>query len=637
MSDDSKSDSGSGGSGTAHPVHDVIQAFGGIRPLANKLGIAVSTVQGWKNRDAIPDSRHADIREAARKHGIHLSPDLLKASGDGSGEDGGVVEPEEVATGEPASSAASGGTASGTATAGPAASTGSRTTAAGTASSASTAATGGGATSGSTASGTSTGGSGAGGGGTAGAGGTGGGGGRGDGGGEDDVPPPPRVVERPRPTGWVPGLLLGAAVLALGAGGAVVLRDSWLPLVRESAVPDPVAERFQNVEGKLDSLQGRVNGLSGQVDSAAEAGTLESVRNSVESLSKQVTQLEEQVAAGTAAAGEGGGIAPKALTDLQKRQDELASRQDEMADRQAKQGEQQDDLLAQQDKLASQQGSIAEQQGKMADQQEQMSARLDEMSGRFDSVTERLDTVAERLDTLGERLDSLGKKTVKAEDFQALSKRVDGLQENFEKLAAVADLEKTRKEAATAAEKAAAKELGRAMAVVQLQDALRNSEAYAGTLSAVRKRLPDTEPITKALDTLGQYADNGVHSREALLAQFRERAGRAVAVSAGEGEGDFMTGVLRRLGDVVRVRPVGEGQSGSGAGAVLARAEANLEARNLKGAIADVESLSGAPADNMAPWVDKARARLAADSAVDALRTAVIAPDGAANGNGDGA
>lgn len=653
MSDDSKSESGGGSGSTAHPVHDVIQAFGGIRPMANKLGIAVSTVQGWKNRDAIPDSRHADIREAARKHGISLSSDLLKASGDGSGEEGGVVEAEEVATGEPSAAGASaasgsastaGTTAAGisagaTDTAGSAPSTGgsasagtssasSTPTSSGTSSASRTSAASGTPASSSSASGAAAGGSGTGGGSTGG--GTGGGGGRGQGGGDEDVPPPPRVVERPRATGWVPGMLLGAAVLALGAGGAVVLRDSWLPLVRGDSVPDPVAQRFQDVEGQLSSLQGRVNGLSGEVESAAEAETLSNVRDSLDSLSEQVSQLEEQVAAGTAAAGENGGIAPKALTDLQERQDKLASRQDEMADQQAKLGKQQDELVSQQDELVSKQGEIAEQQTKMA-------SRLDDMGGRFDDVTKRLDTVVERLDTLGKRLDTLGQETVKAADFQALSKRVDGLKKNVDKLAAVADLEKTRKEAAAAAEKAAAKELGRAMAVVQLQDALRDSQAYAGTLSAARKRLPESGPVTKALDTLAAHAESGVPTREALLAQFRKHAGQAVAVSAGDGEGDFMTGVLRRLGDVVRVRPVGQDQSGSGAGAVLARAEAKLKARNLEGAIADVKSLSGAPADSMAPWVEDARARLAVDSAVDSLRNAVIAPDGAANGNGDGA
>ena len=51
----------------------LIEAFGGIRPMAHKLDIAVSTVQGWKMRNHIPDARMEDIQRAAVENGIDLS------------------------------------------------------------------------------------------------------------------------------------------------------------------------------------------------------------------------------------------------------------------------------------------------------------------------------------------------------------------------------------------------------------------------------------------------------------------------------------------------------------------------------------------------------------------------------------
>lgn len=51
----------------------VIDAFGGIRPMAHKLDVPVSTVQGWKQRNAIPENRVADIEAAAAAHGVDLS------------------------------------------------------------------------------------------------------------------------------------------------------------------------------------------------------------------------------------------------------------------------------------------------------------------------------------------------------------------------------------------------------------------------------------------------------------------------------------------------------------------------------------------------------------------------------------
>lgn len=63
-----------------HPAQAVIQVFGGIRPMAHKLGIAVSTVQGWKERGTIPRSRHGEIQAAAASAGLALDPALLAAS-----------------------------------------------------------------------------------------------------------------------------------------------------------------------------------------------------------------------------------------------------------------------------------------------------------------------------------------------------------------------------------------------------------------------------------------------------------------------------------------------------------------------------------------------------------------------------
>jgi uroporphyrinogen-III synthase len=54
------------------PAQEIISLFGGIRPMANKLGVAVSTVQGWRERDSIPSARHEQIAAAADSHNIAL-------------------------------------------------------------------------------------------------------------------------------------------------------------------------------------------------------------------------------------------------------------------------------------------------------------------------------------------------------------------------------------------------------------------------------------------------------------------------------------------------------------------------------------------------------------------------------------
>jgi len=62
---------GEGASRSMDAEH-VIEQFGGIRPMAQKLGIAVSTVQGWKTRNHIPENRWEDVRAAAAESGIDL-------------------------------------------------------------------------------------------------------------------------------------------------------------------------------------------------------------------------------------------------------------------------------------------------------------------------------------------------------------------------------------------------------------------------------------------------------------------------------------------------------------------------------------------------------------------------------------
>ncbi|MCB1529502.1 MAG: hypothetical protein H6853_00610 [Rhodospirillales bacterium] len=50
----------------------IIERFGGIRPMAHKIDVPVTTVQGWKKRDVIPAGRREQILEAAQENNIDL-------------------------------------------------------------------------------------------------------------------------------------------------------------------------------------------------------------------------------------------------------------------------------------------------------------------------------------------------------------------------------------------------------------------------------------------------------------------------------------------------------------------------------------------------------------------------------------
>src|SRR3546814_3173949 len=91
------------------PALAIIEAFGGIRPMAKTLGLAVSTVQGWKERSAIPTNRHDQIRAAARSHNIPVDPEMLRASaGESIGPQPQTIEGETAPAVEGRTAAVSG-------------------------------------------------------------------------------------------------------------------------------------------------------------------------------------------------------------------------------------------------------------------------------------------------------------------------------------------------------------------------------------------------------------------------------------------------------------------------------------------------------------------------------------------------
>ncbi len=60
----------------SQPIHnasEIIERFGGIRPMAAKIDTPVTTVQGWKKRDVIPAARRDQILTAAQDNNIDLS------------------------------------------------------------------------------------------------------------------------------------------------------------------------------------------------------------------------------------------------------------------------------------------------------------------------------------------------------------------------------------------------------------------------------------------------------------------------------------------------------------------------------------------------------------------------------------
>jgi len=266
--------------------------------------------------------------------------------------------------------------------------------------------------------------------------------------------------------------------------------------------------------------------------------------------------------------------------------------------------------------------------GKLATDAAALSARIGALTTRptaekgGEAATAGLSTrLSARLDAVERRLKAVasggGANTAALEaEIADLRRRAAALEDRLR--AAVAKLEGeiaalARKRAGAASASAAL-----VLAVAQLRDAARGSGPFATALEAVRRLAGDDAALAEPLATLAQYAATGAPSQAVLRARFSALADKIVRAAAAETGGDWTARTLARLESLVTVRKLGEVE-GDSAEAVVARAESRLDLGDLAAAVAEVEKLSGAPAEVAAGWLADARKRLAVDRAVAAL------------------
>ena len=108
-----------------------------------------------------------------------------------------------------------------------------------------------------------------------------------------------------------------------------------------------------------------------------------------------------------------------------------------------------------------------------------------------------------------------------------------------------------------------------------------------------------------------------------LASSFATLLEKARAAETGD-EPDLVSRLLGSAQSLVKVRRIDEQAEGSGPTAILARAQAELEAGNLREAVLQVEALEGPLAQLFGPWIDDALARLDANTALQQLQEALL-------------
>lgn len=163
------------------------------------------------------------------------------------------------------------------------------------------------------------------------------------------------------------------------------------------------------------------------------------------------------------------------------------------------------------------------------------------------------------------------------------------------------------------------------LAVSQLRDAVNGGRAYAAELAAVRTVTEgNTYPgLASALDGLAPAAETGIAELAQLQTSYGDAARAALHAARSAGDG-WVARTVDRLSSVVSIRRTGD-VSGDEPDAVLARAEVRLNKGDVAAALAELDGLTGAAAEAMAEWRQRAQNHVAARTALRDLQAVAIA------------
>jgi hypothetical protein len=228
-----------------------------------------------------------------------------------------------------------------------------------------------------------------------------------------------------------------------------------------------------------------------------------------------------------------------------------------------------------------------------------------------------------------------------AEQAKALAGRVDGLEKGFDPQSFIAlrnglndlggkidvlgkRLDQAEK-AASAARAQGLADAALALAVAQLRRMIDSGQGFSAELAACRALAGADAKLAASLDALASLSSGGIATRAALADEFQESAAAIARASLQRGETGWLRAVIDRLDSLVTIRPVGADVAGETPRARAARAEALLARNDLAGAVRALGGLDGRPAEAAKPWLDRAKARLAAEAAVASLEAQATA------------
>jgi uroporphyrinogen-III synthase len=164
------------------------------------------------------------------------------------------------------------------------------------------------------------------------------------------------------------------------------------------------------------------------------------------------------------------------------------------------------------------------------------------------------------------------------------------------------------------------------LAVENLSQALATNDPFEAALEALKALAGDNPNINAAVVLLAKYATSGLSTLPDLKQRFADIAGKIVHASRITEKTGWLDRVSNRLSSLATWRRIDGKGSDTPIDDMVAAAESQLKAGDLKAAVTAVGGLSvNAKAAAVAnPWLVAAKARLAADRAVASLHIHAI-------------
>jgi len=171
-----------------------------------------------------------------------------------------------------------------------------------------------------------------------------------------------------------------------------------------------------------------------------------------------------------------------------------------------------------------------------------------------------------------------------------------------------------------------ARDLGAAVLLLSLNELrsdIDRQQPFGDDLELVKKFAGDDPAMNAALAKLAPYAENGVLSRAALQDEFKGLAADIVMAKLAGQDVSVKDEVLQRLSKLVKVRRVDD-VTGDSVDATVARAQLMLNKGDVKGAMGQLQTLQGPPAEAAAPWMQQAEGVTAAADSSDVLSQTIL-------------